>query len=187
MNEIKHPISFKTGYRILMLNQRGKDGGKVGHCDRSAKKMISKNEVEFEICYQKLLALKKPEERIYSTIDERDIDKGIMLFKHRQLDADYYGLDDRNSFYTDIWNRWISALASPNSKKGTLFLIDIDDVAGGQNVGQEKEIKKQLKEKEIEIMHEYPTKNGKHIITKPFNPTTVTFYVQKNAMLLLAY
>lgn len=187
MTEIKHPDNFKTGYRILMLTLRNTDGGKVDNPDRVSKKLISSGVHEFDEIYAKLLALRKGEERIYCTIDERDIDKAIMIFKHRQLDADYVDEKSRDSFYVDIWNRWISSLQSPRARKGTLFLVDIDEKDGGQNVGLYESIKAEIQEKGIEIVHEYKTKNGIHIITKPFNPSTVTFFVQKNAMMLLTY
>lgn len=185
---IEHPSQFKQGYRILMLILRSKEGGKVNKPDRVAKKVISRNETEFEEKFQKLLSIKKEGERIYSTIDERDIEKAIRTFKFRQLENDYADSNSHYDFYTDIWNRWISSLQAVTSKKGTLFLVDIDsDEENGQNVGAEERIRKEISDNKLEIIHEYNTKNGKHIILKPFNPAIVSFQVQKNAMMLLSY
>ena len=187
-NIISHPESFKSGFRILMLTLRSKDGGKKNNPDRVSKKFITSSPEEYDKVLTKLIATATGDERIYATIDERDMKKGIMLFKHRQLDADYFDQPSHFAFYTDIYNRWISALQSPPSRVGTLFLVDIDnDEENGQNVGQETKIRNEITSQNIEIVHEYPTKSGIHIITKPFNPSVVSFSIQKNAMMLLAY
>ena len=182
------PLQFKQGVRILMLTLRGKEGGKITKPDRVSKKVISRNETEFDAMYEKLSLLRKGEERIYSTVDERNMEKAIRSFKERQLEADYYDQETKFSFYTDVWNRWISCLQSPKAKNGTLFLIDIDDEGeNAQNVGKEEQIRQEIIKNSIEIVFEYPTKNGKHIITKPFNPALVSFQIQKNAMMLLKF
>lgn len=179
---IQHPDSFKTGYRILMRTVRSKDGGIHNKPDRHAHVVISNGKDDFENKFADLLKDCTDVERIYSSVDERDFQTGIRIFKQRQLDADYFDLDSRYSFYIDIKNRFVSSLHNPTARVGTLFMVDVDDekneLAGIMN---------QIKRQKIEIVHQYATKNGLHLILKPFNPKLVSFTVLKNHMLLLAY
>lgn len=185
---LDHPDSFKEGVRILMLTQRGKDGG-AAKPDRApkTKKVITQSIEEFNIKLAELEEMRSDEERIYSTIDERDMDKGIRIFKERQLDADYYDIESHHSFYVDIWNRWISALQSPQARRGTLFLIDIDKDEDNSNVDFDTEMQKLIEIPNTECVYVYKTKNGFHLITTPFNPALTNLKVQKNAMMLWAY
>lgn len=182
---IQHPEEFKDGVRILMRTLRSKEGGKVNKPDRVAEKVVSRNREEFDKIFAHLMSKREGQERIYSTVDERDMDKAIRLFKYRQLDSDYFDKESRNSFYTDIFNRWISALQAPESRKGTLFMVDVDN---DKETGDETpKILNEIVRESIEIVHEYPTKNGRHLILKPFNPSIVNFSVQKNGMMLWVY
>lgn len=180
MKVIEHPESFKKGTRILLITLRNKDGGEGSN--RSAKKMISRNPEEFDKCMEILIKRRRGMERIYSTVDERDIEKAIRIFKGRQLDADYYDIESKHSFYIDIWNRWISSIQSGGARKGTLFMVDVDD-----DKNEEDRIRQEIKEKGIELVHEYPTKNGRHFILNPFNPSLVSFDCLKNHMMLWVY
>lgn len=182
MKIIEHPESFKEGIRILMLTLRSKEGGKTNLPDRSAKKMISRNPEEFDKCMQILMDRRVGMERIYSTVDERDIDNAIRIFKGRQLDADYFDRESHVSFYVDIWNRWISSLQSPRARKGCLFMVDVDD-----DKQEEDNIRKSIEAHGFNLIHEYPTKNGRHFILEPFNPNLVEFDCLKNHMMLWVY
>jgi hypothetical protein len=61
-------------------------------------------------------------------------------------------------------------------------MIDVDFAED-----DEKKIRQELSEKGIDIFYEYPTKNGIHLILKPFNPTNVNVKIEKNSMMLWAY
>lgn len=179
---------FMDGYRLLMLTLRGKEGGKINKPDRVAKKLITKDKQEFLRLLECLLEIKKPEERIYSSVNPRDIKKGIRLFKQRQLDADYYDEESKNSFYLDVKNRWISAIMSPKCKAESNFLIDIDNLVGDKV--DILEIDKLLEEINVKVLLKYPTKNGWHVITKPFNPALWDNGfgdIKKDGLLLLNY
>jgi len=174
---------YMDGYRLLMLTLRGKEGGKVNKPDRVAKRLITKNKEEFLKLLGDLLEIKRPEERIYSSVNSRDIKKGIRLFKYRMLDADYYDEDSKNSFYLDVKNRWISAIMSPRCKAESNFLIDID-----KGDDDEHAIEKQIAKKGIKVLLEYPTKSGRHIIVSPFNPAILPCVeLKKDGLLLLHY
>lgn len=181
MTTIDHPDSFKEGVRILMLTLRGKDGGS-NKPDRKAHTIITRNRTEFDTAFLALRDKAESLERIYVTVDERDFNKAMMLFKHRQLEADCYDQKSKEEFYMDLKNRFVSCLQNPSCRVGTLFMVDIDD-----EKNELEPIMREIKEKNIEIVHQYPTKNGVHLILNPFNPALVSFTVLKNHMLLLAY
>jgi len=174
---------FTDGVRLLMLTKRVKEGGKFNRPDWNAKRIVSKNKEDFEEILDLLLDVKDTDYRIYSSVNTRDIEKGIRKFKIEQLEADYYCEKDRHKFYYDIKNRWISALMQPSCRSGKNFLIDIDE---GDD--DEKAIEKQIKKKGIVTVLRYDTKNGRHIITEPFNPALLPgVEIKKDALLLLSF
>lgn len=179
---IDHPQEFKEGVRILMRTLRSKEGGKLTGPDRVAEKLISKNAEEFDKCFAELMSRRVGQERIYSTVEARSLDKAIRIFKYRQLDAEYFDKESRDSFYVDIYNRWISALQNPGARSETYFMVDVDDGKDDYN-----KIQVEILKNNITLVHDYFTKNGRHVILKPFNPALVTFDVQKNGMMLWVY
>lgn len=181
---LEHPPLFKEGVRILIRMTRNKDGA-VGNVDRHAKKIITRSPEEFDAAIEELVSTSQEGERVYSTVEARDVKKAIRLFKNRQLDADYDGhIED---FYLDIKNRWVSCLQNPRASSGTLFLFDCDDAETHLSVVNT------LKERGHgeKILHDYPTKNGAHVITKPFDytklPPELHKVIHKNALILWAY
>lgn len=183
MQLIQHPSEFKQGVRIVMLVLRNKDGG-LAKPDHGAKKIITMNEVEWDKAVAELkerAELNDIGERIYASVDARNVGKAIHEFKRRQLDADMYDESGKTKFYLDIKNRFISCLASPPSRASKLFLIDCDSDeelrhARGYEIVRDNWI------------HFYPTKNGYHVITKPFNPNLISrLEIKQNAMMLVGY
>jgi len=194
LKQIEETFSdFMNGYRLIMLTQRSKEGGKVNKPDRVATKRISKNKEEFLEIVKKFLEIKEQSDkplRIYSSVNKRDIEKGIREFKHRQLDADYYDEESRHDFYLDIKNRWISCLMNPSSRAETKFLIDIDDVMRKGKNYDISFIEEHLETIKVKILLGYDTKNGTHIITEPFNPNLWNSEfgdIKKDSLLLLDY
>ena len=177
---IDHPTQFKEGVRIVMLALRGKEGGN-NKPDRVSKKYITRNPEEFNSCMTKLLAVRKGQERIYSTVNGRDIQKAITLFKHRQLDADAFASNEKEGFYVDIWNRWISCLQNPACRTDKLFILDADSKE------DEEKMRNEILKNDAVIEHEYDTKNGHHFILRPFNPSEMECDVLRNHMMLWAY
>ena len=175
---------FTYGFRVLVLTQRGKEGGPGRDRQGKNDRKISRNPDEFRICLESLLKKKNgqtEELRIYSSANARDFNKALRNFKYKILEADYYDQDSKEHFYLDIKNRWVGALAEPTSRSETKFLIDIDPE------DDEQAIREQLCSINAEILFEYPTKNGRHIITKPFNPNLVKAEIKKDGMILLSF
>ena len=61
-------------------------------------------------------------------------------------------------------------------------MADVDD---GKD--DEKKNSRRNRREQLTIVEDYPTKNGKHLILKPFNPQIVSFDVLKNHMMLWVY
>jgi len=185
--------NFMDGYRLIMLTQRSKEGGKVNKPDRVAKKKISSNKEEFLKIFNEFKEIKYKSDkqlRIYSSVNKRDINKGIREFKYRQLENDYYDEDSKDKFYLDIKNRWISCLMKPSSRAETRFLIDIDNIIKKSENWDISIIKKHLEDIKVKVLLQYPTKSGIHIITEPFNPNLWNSdygEIKKDALLLLDY
>jgi hypothetical protein len=165
---------FTDGVRVLFLIWRNKEGAKV---DRNLKirKLVSSDEEEFEKCLEQLLDLKERYAelplRIYSTVNKRNLDKAIRKLKELQLENDYQDKKQFYGFYKDIKNRWISSLMRNSSRFETQFIIDIDN--------KSEEYLARIKSEVLAhttLIKEYKTKNGYHLIVRPFNPNLIKSY-----------
>lgn len=185
---------FKTGWRVIIMLLRQKDGGH-NRPDYHAKKYLVNGVDEFNEKFTYLKDLKRKESaipyRIYSSVNERDMNKAIRHFKQEQLDRDYDCDEIKHRFYVDIKNRFIGSAQRPQSRKSSYFLFDIDF----QNP-EDKIFVMQLKahlrlDVYAEIIYEYETPHGYHIITKPFNykllEENVYYTIKKDAMMLLEW
>ncbi len=190
---VKTFSDFMDGYRFIMLVHRNKEGGKSNRPQKNGAKRITKNREEFIEMLDELQRLKaesKVPMRIYSCVNARDIEKTIREFKRRQLDADYYDTESRHGFYLDIKNQWVSSLMKQNSRAETKFLIDVDDIITNKKDWDISIIENHLKEIGVNIILTYPTKNGIHIITEPFNPNLFNSdfgEIKKDGLLLLDF
>ena len=176
-------FDITNGYRMLMLIDRNKKG-KDRNSNKSIRK-ISKNKEEFIEILKDFLNKKKENERIYSCVNERDINKAIRIFKQHQLEADYYDDESKYNFYLDIKNRWLSSLMRPQAKKENWFLIDIDT----KSKFEVNYTVKRLRQITANFI-KYETENGYHIICSPFNPNLldgIDIDIKKDGLLLLDY
>lgn len=189
--DIDHPDSFKSGVRVLLLMLRAKDGGSAKTDRKAVKKVVTTSPEEFEAELAALRSRWQPNERIYSTINARNIEKAIRIFRYRQLDVDYFATPDRQSFYLDLENRWISCLKDGKASNGSLFLFDIDgDNPQASNIHQEL-VTRKAGFSTFVLVDDYCTRNGRHVITEPFNPSTISTSardcLQKNSLMLWSY
>lgn len=180
--------NFSTGYRTLFLIQRHKEGGETNNS--KLKKYITRNSEEYLKALTKLVDEQMSTDatlRIYASVNERDFNKAIRQFKYEQLYADYYDQIQKENFYLDIKNRFIGCLMQPAQRATSLFLFDVDNVEGRDVCGETLH----ALGTEVDIIKLYPTKNGWHIITKPFNHTKIKLpdscEMKKDALLLLSY
>lgn len=184
MSDFKY---FIDGYRVLLLLQRHKEGGETNNT--KLRKIVTRNNQEYKQALKTLLKEKNECDlplRIYASLNERDFNKAMRQFKFEQLEADYYDEVQKHNFYLDIKNRFIGCLMQPQQKKTSLFLFDVDNEEGRDVMGESL-----LVIPSEEIVQTYPTKNGWHIITKPFNYTKLILpkgcEFKKDGLLLLSW
>ena len=164
---IKQFKNNSDGVRVIMLIHRSKEGGLNNKFKRHLKKIITTNSDEFFETIKELKELKDKDERtlrIYASCNNRSMKKAIRLFKEKQLNSDYDENEKIDNFYLDIKNRFISSLMNKSCRNEKNFLFDLDDIDDRSL----KTIYKMI-DKRTEILNFYNTKNGYHIITKPFN------------------
>lgn len=178
---------FTNNYHVLFLIHRNKEGGDTNNT--KVKKVIVRNNGEYKTELINLLTEKHNSElplRIYASLNERNFDKAIRQFKYEQLDADYFDQVQKENFYLDTKNRFIGCLMQPPQRKTSYFLFDVDNEDGRDVMG---EALTALPPEQI--VQTYSTKNGWHIITKPFDYTKCVLpkncEFKKDALLLLAY
>lgn len=178
---------YTDGYRVLFLIHRNKEGGDTNNT--KYKKVITRNSSEFLKELEEMVKTKKESDipyRIYSSLNERNFNKAIRQFKFEQLEADYYDQVQKENFYLDVKNRFIGCLMQPPQRQTSLFLFDVDNEEGKDVCGETLQALVG-----VDIVKLYPTKNGWHIITKPFNYTQIKLpknvEIKKDALLLLAY
>ncbi len=180
-------LDFTHGFHVLFLIHRNKEGGETNNT--KYKKTIVRDSIEFRQTLREYVNEQVNSEtpyRIYSSVNERDFNKAIRQFKYEQLDADYYDQIQKENFYLDVKNRFLGCLMQPAQRQTSWFLFDIDNVEGKDVYGETL----QMLDSEL-IIKSYPTKNGWHIITKPFNYTTLTLpegvEIKKDGLLLLSW
>lgn len=187
------PANFKDGIRTIMLMHRKKDGGKYSKPDRFAPKYITKSIDEFNEKYEELIERGQDwgvKFRIYSSVNARNLEKGIKEYKRRQLEADFQGDENRDRFYMSTKTHFFAALMTPGSRAGKYFLLDIDDAPEDNQFALNAVMS--LEEQEVSSHHWYHTPNGIHIITDPFNPNEIKLPtddtdIKKDGMMLLAW
>jgi hypothetical protein len=165
---------FSDGIRVILVtNRKGNE-----------KFFISRHRQEFEQYIKEEYEKLKDGFRIYSTVNKRNLEKAIRVFKEKQLKADYIE-QLKNPFYTRIERYFVSSLMIPSSRDEKQYLIDIDDL------GIENEIQTILKNNSVEKIFEYNTVTGKHIIVKPFDARLIKesdkVQIHKDGVILIGW
>ena len=174
------PEWLTDGYRGIMLIKRNKDGGE-GNAHRKAIKAISRDSESWKSIIENFLNLQLTSHigfRIYASVNSKRIEKAIHEFKRRQLESDYGNDKELDWFYIDVQNRFFSCLMNERAKESQNFLIDCDS---------EMEYEDAITQiPENLILFDYATKNGRHLITKPFNTSEIRVQIKKDDMLSIA-
>jgi hypothetical protein len=162
MRILDHPAPYRLGTRVLFLKGRHKDGIEK---QRTIIR-ISHETAEFNRQLDELAAMAEPKERIYASAEPRCIEKSVRVFKRRMLDNDYQA--DPQEFYRKIEARWASCLMQSNHQyeKMKRWLFDVDEPEMLQSVVT------QMKNLFPDIWSDhyaYQTKNGTHVLVRPFN------------------
>jgi hypothetical protein len=178
MKQILHPSRFRCGTRILMLVGRNKDGVEK----QRVINRVSHSSIDFNKLWTELSLISKPGERIYASVNARNVKKASRIFKIKQLDSEYD--QDPLEFYRKLEARWISSLMNVTAREDKYLLFDCDTAE--DKVAVEKEVLPLVKD-----YYSYKTVNGLHYIVEPFNRSKLTESAKKilkeNAFLLLSY
>jgi hypothetical protein len=183
---------FLDGARVLLLLHRSKDGGSNKEFKRRLLTFHTNTREELEESILKALILKNgyntSDYRIYLTVNARDLRKAERLFKTRMVNIDFEGGENKQWFYERFNSKWISALTDNGSAvKNKFFKIDIDTPDHGEIIDKTLNW---LKENNVEVVKTYSTKNGWHIITRPFNRSIFPKelgLLEVDSLLLLSY
>ena len=188
MTAIDHPACFKEGVRLVMRVWRNKEN-QEGR--RPGRTLISDSVESWEAATARLLAECIKGERVYSSLEPRNVERAIRVFKERQLVADYDPPEVRHAFYNECFTRWLSCLGAPQASADTLFLFDCDSDEDHNRLRMEMDAAPREFVGPDKLLHTYATKNGTHVITKPFNPGLLSIesrrILQKNSLLLVGW
>lgn len=179
---------FSDGCRMLILLERKKDGGHNKEERRTLQTRFSFSEEEFKRAIKELLVMRiiYPESRLYSSVNARSIKKVIRRIEEELLDCHYSDEERRLFTYKKLIKSARHFVMQQSASETSLFVIDADDVEGKDIHG---EVLKHCAELGVEILKPYKTKNGWHVIVKPFNPSLWkhTSEIKKDALILLDF
>jgi len=112
----------------------------------------------------------RPEDySIYLTYNPRSLTKALRLFKMRLVEWEFTAINSKNpSQYLmhlkKLDREFISCLQKPEARSRKWhFLIDVDDLS------KLDEVRNQIKMLGLDVCEESKTKNGVHILVRPFN------------------
>ena len=183
---------FTDGTRVLLLLQRAKEGGHNKEHKRRRARAVTHTPDQFKRALLELLLLQVTiagEYRVYLSASPRDVRKAEMEFKQQMLSVDFAEGENKRFFYEHIDDKWISALMSTNPVKDSgLFILDVDDPEVPHDLLGD--VLTWCATNSVEIVKQYRTKNGWHVVTKPFNRSLYPFGfggVRVDGLLLLSY
>lgn len=185
-------FAFTGGTRYLTLLHRSKEGGNQNsEYKRRGGFYVTHDEREYYDALVRLLTLKavssKPY-RLYASVNARNIVKAERAFKRDMLEVDFEAGENKRSFYERLPSKWVSALMQPGSRAGNCFMIDVDGPAEEDITAP---VLTWLAAHNVEVLKQYKTPGGWHILTPPFNPTEFGMQIgadmiKKDGLLLLA-
>lgn len=179
---------FTDGVRLIMLIHRAKEGSKSPNNDKVRKVIVTTRKEYEDTILEMLQEIKRTEipYRIYASASSRSVEKAMRKFKQEQLDADYFAFEDKHRFYLDIYNRFFGCLSQQGSATETTFLVDLDSKE------ELEECLCVLGDNDLNdfVIKRYYTKNGSHIVMRPFDPKRLgkfESHVHKDGLILLHY
>jgi hypothetical protein len=179
---------FSDGLRMIFLLERKKDGGNTNEEKRIFESYVTTNKSEFNEKLFNLLLLQSTNEnaRIYLSVNKRNQNK-IIREIHNSLVEHYYADDVcKKSIQKKIIKNPRHFVMQPSTKDENYFIIDVDDRENADVMG---EALTEMDRLNVEEVFRYRTKNGWHIITKPFNLGLWKHEseIKKDGLILLKY
>jgi len=190
LSEIESKFSdFLNGNRVIILMHRQKDGGHGKEYQRRTMSYATHDKESALRFISKCLIIKNESTdplRIYITCNSRNLKKAERNIKTQILEMDYSGEETKRIFYERFERNWHSALMQESARETPYFLIDVDNIEDRDTSGENL---KELARLNVEVINQFKTKNGWHIVTKPFNPALyqASGEIKKDGQLLLSY
>ena len=182
-------VGFTDGLRMIILLERKKEGGGNKEERRNLSSRFTFSSDEFQRALKELLLLKEmyPGSRLYSSLNPRDSKKVIRQIERELLEL-HYSKDEVQIIYTHkkIIKSPRHFVMQPTCSDDSLFLIDVDNIEGKDAYG---DALKECEKLDVRILKTYQTKNGWHVITKPFNQSLwkLESEIKKDALILLDF
>ena len=153
---------------------------------KRVKLCISHDVVGYERRLARLMEEMGPGERVYASAGQRDLHKAVREFRKRQIDAEIE--EGPLQFYKDLEKRWTRCLMSESAQLEKFWLFDCDTTEESTRVRKEADSWKAAGHDP----YAYPTKNGIHVIIKPFDlrrsiSQASMKLIHKNPLMLVAY
>ena len=158
---------YLEGTRVFLLLQRGKEGGhQNSEHKRRALRLVTHTPDSAKRALRMMLTLQAtthPDHRVYMSVNPRSIKNAEHVFKRDMLEVDFESGENKQYFFERLEDRWISAMMKAKPPKWTMrFIIDVDQKDDAEALSV-------CHERGIHIFTKYPTKQGWHLITEPFN------------------
>ena len=165
------PDCLTSGFRTLFLLERAKDGGANKEEKRVFNFAVSTKTEELEAKLKEFLWLKlfhnQKDLRIYLSVNERNEHRAVRNMLEAITDAMYADQINRDLVAKKIVKGSRSYIMAPNARKTSFFLFDVDNIEGRDVMG---ETLQEMGDLSIEEIYRKSTRNGWHVVTKPFNP-----------------
>ena len=179
---------FTHGTRVVMTLLRAKEGGHKNEYKRRRYRAVSNTPKELHGAILTALLLLRtvaPWHRVYMSVSPRSLRNAELTFKRDMLETDFTGEGtNKQAFWERIEDKWVGCLMESNPPKGEgLFIIDVDATDNAPQLHW-------CAQNDVEIVMAYRTKNGWHLVTKPFNRSiwpAELGEVKDDALLLLAW
>jgi len=181
------PTVLKTGYRTLFLLERKKDGGHNKEDRRAFNFVVTTSEDELLHKLKEFLWLRyfyENELRLYLSVNERSPRKTVRNILSAITDSLYADELNRETIARKICKGSRSYIMATNAAGSSLFLLDVNNEPGKDVMGDTLQ---EMARVGVEEIYRRPTRNGWHIVTKPFNPALWKgdAEIKKDGLLLL--
>lgn len=156
---------------IILALVRKKHSEKITRSSETVIRQVARSQEEFENLLHEMKIITrnhrtyKPDDfYLYTTFNPRHAEKAYKLLKKQIIEWDELIEPYKERVIKKVHKQWISLLQRPECKtESKYFLIDLDKPE------YIEETIKSLEEENIKIEKVYKTKNGYHILVKPFD------------------
>lgn len=172
-NAFREHLKFEdtSDVYIMMALPRKKDGFPVSKSPdgKFAKRRIIANLDEYDQCFEELTT-EFPNERVYITFNRRSVRKAYLeLNRVANENLLLGGVENADRYLIKLSSEFKSILMKPKSKAKTdFFLYDIDSTNFAAYQGLIHDL-----EEYTEVTLILPTRNGYHVLARPYNMNLV--------------